>query len=331
MAIKYLKKAIKTPSTDDHKTRSAVQSILNDIEKTREEGIKEITKKFDKYEGEIVVSKNKVDEAIKKVDQKTKDDIQYAYERIKKFAEHQLKNLNNDFEVELSKGLFAGQRLIPIETAGCYIPGGRYAHISSAIMAITPAKVAGVKTIICASPPKDKDGANPGIIYAANLCGADVILNLGGIAAIASMAYGCFKNSPVDFLVGAGNQYVAEAKRILFGKVGIDLFAGPTEIAIIADGSADKEIVAADIVGQAEHGYNSPGWVITTDKSLANYVMKRIPKLISELPEGPKSSAEPAWRDYGEVILCDSNEEMAKVSDQYAAEHLEVHAENLDW
>ena len=331
MAIKYLKKAIKTPSTDDHKTRSAVQSILNDIEKTKEEGIKKITKKFDKYEGEIVVSKNKIDEAIKKVDQKTKDDVQYAYERIKKFAEHQLKNLNNDFEVELSKGLFAGQRLIPIETAGCYIPGGRYAHISSAIMAITPAKVAGVKTIICASPPKDKDGANPGIIYAANLCGAAVILNLGGIAAIASMAYGCFKNPPVDFLVGAGNQYVAEAKRILYGKVGIDLFAGPTEIAIIADRSADKEIVAADIVGQAEHGYNSPGWVITTDKSVADHVIKRIPQLISELPDGPKSSAEPAWRDYGEVILCDSNEEMAKVSDQYAAEHLEVHAENLDW
>ena len=319
MAIKYLKKAIKNPSTDDHKTRSAVQSILNDIEKTKEEGIKKITKKFDKYEGEIVVSKNKIDEAIKKVDQKTKDDVQYAYERIKKFAEHQLKNLNNDFEVELSKGLFAGQRLIPIETAGCYIPGGRYAHISSAIMAITPAKVAGVKTIICASPPKDKDGANPGIIYAANLCGADVILNLGGIAAIASMAYGCFKNPPVDFLVGAGNQYVAEAKRILYGKVGIDLFAGPTEIAIIADRSADKEIVAADIVGQAEHGYNSPGWVITTDKSVADHVIKRIPQLISELPDGPKSSAEPAWRDYGEVILCDSNEEMAKVSDQYAA------------
>ena len=331
MAIKYLKKAIKTPSTDDYKTRTVVQNILNDIEKTREEGIKEITKKFDKYEGEIVVSKNKIDEAIKKVDQKTKDDVQYAYERIKKFAEHQLKNLNNDFEVELSKGLFAGQRLIPIETAGCYIPGGRYAHISSAIMAITPAKVAGVKTIICASPPKDKDGANPGIIYAANLCGADVILNLGGIAAIASMAYGCFKNPPVDFLVGAGNQYVAEAKRILYGKVGIDLFAGPTEIAIIADRSADKEIVAADIVGQAEHGYNSPGWVITTDKSVADLVIKRFPLLISELPDGPKSSAEPAWRDYGEVILCDSNEEMAKVSDQYAAEHLEVHAENLDW
>jgi len=331
MAIKYLKKAIKTPSTDDHKTRAIVQNILNDIEKRKEDSIREITKKFDKYEGEIVVSKEKIEEAIKKVDQKTKDDVQYAHERIKKFAEHQLKNLNNEFEDELSKGLFAGQRLIPIDTVGCYIRGGRYAHISSAIMAITPAKVAGVRFIICASPPKDQNGANAGIIYAANLCGADVILNLGGIAAIASMTYGCFKNPPVDFLVGAGNQYVAEAKRILYGKVGIDLFAGPTEIAIIADKSADKEIVAADIVGQAEHGYNSPGWVFTTDKTLAEYVMKRIPELIAELPEGPKSSAEPAWKDYGEVILCDSNEDMAKISDQYAAEHLEVHAENLDW
>jgi len=331
MAIKYLKKAIKTPSSDDHKTRAAVQNILNDIEKRREEGIKEITKKFDNYEGDIIVSKEKIDEASKKVDQKTKDDIKFAYERIKKFAEYQLKSMNNDFEVELSKGLFAGQRLIPVDTAGCYIPGGRYAHISSAVMAITPAKVAGVRKIICASPPKDKNGANAGIIYAANLCGADVILNLGGIAAIASMAYGCFKNPPVDFLVGAGNQYVAEAKRILYGKVGIDLFAGPTEIAIIADKSSDKEIVAADIVGQAEHGYNSPGWVFTTDKAVADYVMKRIPELIKELPEGPRSSAEPAWNDYGEVILCDSNEDMAKISDEYAAEHLEVHAENLEW
>ncbi len=331
MAIKYLKKAIKTPSTDDSKTRATVENILNDIEKRREEGIKEITKKFDNYEGEIILSKEKIEEAIKKVDQKTKDDVQFAHERIRKFAEHQLKSMNNEFEVELSKGLFAGQRLIPVNTTGCYIPGGRYAHISSATMAITPAKVAGVKTIICASPPKDKNGAHPGIIYAANLCGADIILNLGGIAAIASMAYGCFDNPEVDFLVGAGNQYVAEAKRILFGKVGIDLFAGPTEIAIIADKSADKEIVAADIVGQAEHGYNSPGWVFTTDKSLADYIQKRIPELIGELPEGPRSSAEPAWRDYGEVILCDSNEDMANISDKYAAEHLEVHAENLDW
>jgi len=331
MAIKYLKKAIKTPSTDDHETRANVQKILNDLEIRREKGIKEISKKFDKYEGEVVVSKEKIEEASKKVDQKTKDDIQFAYERIKKFAEYQLKHLNNDFDVELSKGLIAGQRLIPVDTVGCYIPGGRYAHISSAIMGITPAKVAGVKTIITASPPKDSNGANPGIIYAANLCGADVILNLGGIAAIASLTYGCFENPPVDFLVGAGNQYVAEAKRLLFGKVGIDLFAGPTEIAIIAGKKADKEIVAADIVGQAEHGYNSPGWLITTDKLVADYVIKRIPELIKELPEGPRDSAEPAWRDFGEVVLCDTNEEMATVSDKYAPEHLEVHAENLDW
>jgi len=331
MAIKYLKKAIKTPSSDDNKTRGTVQSILNDIEKRREESIKEITKKFDNYEGEIIVSKEKIEEATKKVDQKTKDDVKFAYERIKKFAEHQLKSMNNEFEVELSKGLFAGQRLIPVSSAGCYIPGGRYAHISSATMAITPAKVAGVKTIICASPPKDKNGAHPGIIYAANLCGADIILNLGGIAAIGSMTYGCFGNPPVDFLVGAGNQYVSEAKRIVYGQVGIDQFAGPTEIAIIADKSADKEIVAADIVGQAEHGYNSPGWVFTTDKFLADYITKRIPELIAELPEGPRSSAEPAWRDYGEIILCDNNEEMATISDKYAAEHLEVHAEKLDW
>ena len=149
MAIKYLKKAIKTPTTDDHKTREIVQNILIDIEKRREEGIKEITKKFDNYEGEIIVSKEKIEEAIKKVNQKTKDDVQFAYERVRKFAEHQLKSMNNNFEVELSDGLFAGQRLIPVDTAGCYIPGGRYAHISSAVRAITPAKVAGVKTIIC--------------------------------------------------------------------------------------------------------------------------------------------------------------------------------------
>ena len=331
MAIKYLKKAIKKPETDDVKTRAAVQNILDDIEKRKEEAIKELNKKFDKYEGEIIVSKEKIEEAVKKVDQKTKDDVQFAYERVRKFAEHQLKSMNNNFEVELSKGLFAGQRLIPVETAGCYIPGGRYAHISSAVMAITPAKVAGVEKIICASPPKGNDGANAGIIYAANLCGANTIMNLGGVAAIGALTHGLFGNPPVDFLVGAGNQYVAEAKRIVYGKVGIDQFAGPTEIAIIADKSADKELVAADIVGQAEHGYNSPGWLFTTDKSLADYVMKRIPELIKELPELPRTSADAAWKDYGEVILCDSNEEMAKISDQYASEHLEVHAENLEW
>ncbi len=198
-------------------------------------------------------------------------------------------------------------------------------------MSITTAKVAGVKNIIACSSPKPKTGAHPKIIYTADLCGADVILNLGGVQAIAAMAYGFFGNLPADILVGPGNQFVAEAKRILFGKVGIDLFAGPTEIAIIADKNADPEIVAVDLVGQAEHGYNSPAWLFTTNKDLAKKVMKRVPELIAELPELPKTNADAAWRDYGEVVLCNTDEEMAAISDDYAPEHLEIQTKNLDW
>ena len=331
MEIKYLKKSPKQPSTDDLKTREVVQKLLTELEKTREEGCKELTKKFDKYDGDIIVSKQKIDEISKSLDIKTKDDIKFSYDRVRKFAEAQLKNYGQDFEVELSKGLFAGQKLVPVNTAGCYIPGGRYAHIASAVMSVTTAKVAGVKNIIACSPPKENVGAHPAIIYTANLCGADVILNLGGVPAIAAMTYGMFGNEPADMLVGPGNQFVAEAKRILFGKVGIDLFAGPTEIAIIADETADSEIVAVDLVGQAEHGYNSPAWLYTTSKKLADEVMKRVPELISELPELPRTSAEAAWKDYGEVILCDNEEEMAQISDDYAPEHLEVQTKNDKW
>tara|TARA_B100000214_G_scaffold66093_1_gene43855 strand:- start:9 stop:1295 length:1287 start_codon:yes stop_codon:yes gene_type:complete len=331
MAIKYLKKSPKQPSTDDLKTREVVQKLLTELEKTREEGCKELTKKFDKYDGDIIVSKQKIDEISKSLDIKTKDDIKFSYDRVRKFAEAQLKNYGQDFEVELSKGLFAGQKLVPVNTAGCYIPGGRYAHIASAVMSVTTAKVAGVKNIIACSPPKENVGAHPAIIYTANLCGADVILNLGGVPAIAAMTYGMFGNETADMLVGPGNQFVAEAKRILFGKVGIDLFAGPTEIAVIADETADSEIVAVDLVGQAEHGYNSPAWLYTTSKKLADEVMKRVPELISELPELPRTSAEAAWKDYGEVILCDNEEEMAQISDDYAPEHLEVQTKNDKW
>ncbi len=331
MTIKYLKKATKTASTDDTKTKEIVQNLLKELEKSKEEGCKELTKKFDKYDGEIIVSKEKIEDIKKKLDQKTKDDIKFSYDRVKKFAEAQLKNYGQDFEVELSNGLYAGQKLVPVNTAGCYIPGGRYAHIASAVMSVTTAKVAGVKNIIACSPPKENVGAHPSIIYTADLCGADVILNLGGVPAIAAMTYGLFGNAPADILVGPGNQFVAEAKRILFGKVGIDLFAGPTEIGIIADETADPEIVAVDLVGQAEHGYNSPAWLYTTSQKLADAVMKRVPELIEELPEVPRLSAEAAWRDYGEVILCDTNEEMVKVSDDYAPEHLELQTKNLKW
>jgi len=331
MTIKYLKKATKTASTDDTKTKEIVQNLLKELEKSKEDGCKELTKKFDKYDGEIIVSKEKIEDIKKKLDQKTKDDIKFSYDRVKKFAEAQLKNYGQDFEVELSNGLYAGQKLVPVNTAGCYIPGGRYAHIASAVMSVTTAKVAGVKNIIACSPPKENIGAHPSIIYTADLCGADVILNLGGVPAIAAMTYGLFGNAPADILVGPGNQFVAEAKRILFGKVGIDLFAGPTEIGIIADETADPEIVAVDLVGQAEHGYNSPAWLYTTSQKLADAVMKRVPELIDELPEVPRLSAEAAWRDYGEVILCDTNEEMVKVSDDYAPEHLELQTKNLKW
>ena len=331
MTIKYLKKANKTSSSDDQKTKGIVEKILKDLEKSKEDGCIELTKKFDKYEGEIIVSKEKIEEIKKKLDQKTKDDIQFSHDRVRKFAEAQLKNYGNNFEVELSEGFYAGQSLIPINTAGCYVPAGRYAHIASAVMSITTAKVAGVKNIITCSSPKPNIGAHPKIVYTSDLCGADVILNLGGVQAIAAMAYGFFGNEPADILVGPGNQFVAEAKRILFGKVGIDLFAGPTEIAIIADKTADPEIVSCDLVGQAEHGYNSPAWLYTTDETLAEKVMKKVPELIKDLPEVPRTNADAAWRDYGEIVLCDNNEEMAKISDEYAPEHVEVQAENLNW
>ena len=331
MPIQYLKKSPKTSSTDDTKTREIVENILKDIEKNKEEGCIELTKKFDKYEGDIIVSKERIEEIKKKLDQKTKDDVQFSHERVRKFAEAQLKNYGQDFEVELSKGLYAGQKLIPINTAGCYVPAGRYAHIASAVMSVTTAKVAGVKNIIVCSSPKPEIGVHPTIVYTADLCGADLILNLGGVQAIAAMTNGLFGSAPADILVGPGNQFVAEAKRILFGKVGIDLFAGPTEIAIIADQNADAEIVAVDLVGQAEHGYNSPAWLFTTSKDLAEKVMKRVPELIAELPELPRTNAKAAWKDYGEVILCDTDEEAASISDKYAPEHLEVQTKNLEW
>ncbi len=259
MAIQYLKKSPKTSSTDDTKTREIVENILKDIEQSKEEGCKEYSKKFDKYEGDVVVSKERIEEIKKDLDQKTKDDIQFSHERVRKFAEAQLKNYGQDFEVELSDGLFAGQKLIPVNTAGCYVPAGRYAHIASAVMSVTTAKVAGVKNIIVASSPKPGVGVHPSIVYTADLCGADSILNLGGVQGIAAMTNGLFGNAPADILVGPGNQFVAEAKRMLFGKVGIDLFAGPTEIAVIADDKADEELVAVDLVGpivpSSEAGY----------------------------------------------------------------------------
>ena len=326
----YLKKANKNPETGTSETREIVEKMLAEIEAGREDTARKYAKDLDGFTGEVIISKEQIDQTSKLVPQKLKDDIKFAHERIKKFAEAQ-KNSVNEFETELSPGLWAGQKLIPIETAGCYVPGGRYAHVASAIMSITTARVAGVENIIACSAPKGEEGPNPAILYTMNYCGADNILALGGVQAIASMAFGLFTGLPAKILVGPGNRFVAESKRSLFGKVGIDLFAGPTEIAIIADDSADPDIVAEDLVSQAEHGPDSPAWLISTSEALANEVISIIDSKIQNLPETSKKAAEVAWRDYGEVVLCKSNEEAAKVSDAYAAEHLEVHTNNNEW
>ena len=335
MSIEYIKKAIESAAEQDDKTRGIVQEILNTIEAGGEAACIDYAKKLDGYEGEIVLSADAIAESTSRVPQKTKDDIQFAYDRVRKFAEKQRDSLS-EFEVELSPGLWAGQKQIPMQTAGCYIPGGRYAHVASAVMSVGTAKTAGVSHVVACSPPKpatatDPGGPNPAIVYTANLCGADTILALGGVQGIAAMAFGLFTNHPADILVGPGNRFVAEAKRMLFGRVGIDLFAGPTEIGIIADATADPHIIATDLVSQAEHGPDSPAWLFTSDRAMADKVLSLMPELIEKLPDTAREAATAAWRDYGEVILCETDEAMATISDQYAAEHLEVHAANLDW
>mgnify|MGYP001226236591 CR=1 FL=1 len=326
----YIKKATKNPETGTSETRAIVEKMLQEIELGGESIAAKYAKELDGFTGDVIVSKEKIKNAGKLVPQKLKDDIHFAHERIKKFAEAQ-KNSIKEFETELSPGLWAGQKLIPIETAGCYVPGGRYSHVASAIMSVTTARVAGVENIIACSAPKGEEGPNPAILYTMDYCGADTILALGGVQAIASMAYGLYTGHPAKILVGPGNRFVAESKRTLFGKVGIDLFAGPTEIAIIADKSADPDIVAEDLVSQAEHGPDSPAWLFTTSEQLANNVLGLMDQKINSLPETSRNAAELAWRDYGEIILCNSNEDAARVSDLYAAEHLEVHTENNEW
>ena len=330
MTVEYLKKADKSATTGEDDTRNIVSKMLSDIEAGGEEKAIEYATKLDNYTGNIVVTEEEIAAATAKLSQQVKDDIQFAYDRVRTFAEKQRAALV-DFEVELSPGLFAGQKQIPVSTAGCYVPGGRYAHVASAIMSVATAKTAGVDHVIACSPPKPGEGVNPAIIYTANLCGADTILALGGVQGIAAMAFGLFTGHAADILVGPGNRFVAEAKRMLFGRVGIDLFAGPTEIAIIADSTADPMIVASDLVGQAEHGLDSPCWLITTDRELGNKVIELMPEFIAKLPDTARTAAEGSWRDYGEVVLCSDREEAAAISDRYAGEHLEVQAEDLNW
>ena len=330
MARDYLKKATLTAQSDASNVHDIVRGILNDIEEGGDAKAIEYAQKFDKYDGNVILTQQEIAAACELVPQKLKEDIQFAHENVRRFAEAQ-KATVSDVEHEVVPGLIAGQKAIPVDAAGCYVPGGRYSHIASAIMTVTTAKVAGCNHIMATSPPRPGVGVAPAIIYAAHICGADTIMALGGVQGIAAMTFGLFGLPKANILVGPGNQFVAEAKRILFGRVGIDMIAGPTDSLVLADKSADAHIVATDLVSQAEHGYNSPVWLVSDSKDLAEDVMNRIPKLINDLPDLNRDNALAAWRDYAEVIVCADREEMAATSDEYAPEHLTVQAEDLDW
>ena len=330
MAVEYLKKAAKSPESESGNARRVVDEMLAAIEARGEQAVREYAAKLDHWSGEIVVPPEEIERRTRNLPATVKRDIEFATAQVRGFALAQRASMQ-EFSREIHPGVVAGQRLIPVNVAGCYVPAGRYAHIASAYMAIATAKAAGVPTVVAASTPFRGEGIHPQILYAMKVSGADLILTLGGVQAIASLAYGLFSGKPADIVVGPGNKFVAEAKRALFGKVGIDVFAGPTEIAVIADDSADPAIVASDLVGQSEHGHESPAWLITTSRTLGSDVIERIPDLIARLPPTAREAAGAAWRDYGEVVLCGSREEAARASDRYAAEHLEVQARDPDW
>jgi len=330
MPRKYLKKATHHARSDASETKRIVRDILDEIEAGGDEAALKYAQKFDNYDGEILLSDEAIAAAAAKVPEKLRRDIEFSQANVRKFAEAQLKTVA-DFEIEVVPGLIAGQKSIPVHAAGCYVPGGRYSHIASAIMTVTTAKVAGCDHIVACSPPRPDIGIAPAIIYAAHISGADRIMAMGGVQGVAAMTFGLFGLPKANILVGPGNQFVAEAKRMLFGRVGIDMIAGPTDSLILADAKADPVIVATDLVGQAEHGYNSPVWLVTDDRPLAEEVMRLVPLLIKDLPEVNRDNATAAWRDYAEVILCGDREDMAATSDEYAPEHLTVQAEDLDW
>ena len=330
MARTYLKKASLTSRSDAGETAQIVADILADIEAGGEKAALEYAAKFDKYDGDVRLSEEEIEAACAKVPQKLKDDILFAHDNVRRFAEAQKKTVA-DIQYEINPGLIAGQKAIPVAAAGCYVPAGRYRHIASAIMTVTTAKVAGCQHITVCSAPQAGEGIYPAIVFAAHACGADKIMAIGGVQGVASMAFGLFDQPKANIIVGPGNQFVAEAKRSLYGRVGIDMIAGPTDSLILADATADPFIVATDLVSQAEHGYNSPVWLVTDHQPLAEEVMAQVPGLIADLPPLNRENAEAAWRDYAEVIVCADREEMAATSDAYAPEHLTVQAEDLDW
>lgn len=330
MAITHLKRAGRTPQQASDEARSVVEAMLADIAAGGEAAVRAHAARLDGWTGGIIVGAEEIDRRIAGLPAGIRADIDFAVDRVRRFALAQRDSVR-DFSVELSPGITAGQRLVPVRVAGCYVPAGRYAHIASAYMSVATAKAAGVPVVIACSGPRGAEGVHPLVLYALRAAGADIVMTLGGVQAIATLAQGLFTGQPADIVVGPGNAFVAEAKRQLHGRVGIDVFAGPSEVAVIADGSADAGIVAVDLVAQMEHGHESPGWLIATDRGVAEAVMAAIPGLIAALPPTARQAAGAAWRDFGEVVLCDTREEAVAVADAYCCEHLHVQAADPPW
>ena len=330
MSVQFLKKGRDAAAMAEDELRARVAAMLARLRAGGDAAALDYARELDGWDGPVLVTEEEIAAAAAALPQQVKDDIRYAHDNIAGFARAQRASLS-ETEVELRPGLRVGQRLIPIAAAGAYVPGGRYSHIASALMTVTTAREAGVGHVAAATPPRSGEGIPAAVLYALSVAGADRILKLGGVQAIAALSFGLFGLPRADILIGPGNAYVAEAKRQLFGEVGIDMVAGPTDSLVIADATADAELVAWDLVGQAEHGPTSPVWLVTDDADLAERVAARIPVLIATLPPDNRAAAEASWGERGEIILCTNRERMAVEADRIAPEHLHVQAADLDW
>jgi sulfopropanediol 3-dehydrogenase len=330
MTITHLKsgKPESERAEDDAVVRNTVESTLSDIQSRGDAALRELSAKFDKYEpASFRLTPSEIQAAMQKVSTRDMEDIKFAQTQIRTFAEAQRASMT-DIEVETMPGVILGHKNIPVQSVGCYVPGGKFPMVASAHMSVLTATVAGVPRIVASAPPMN-GAPHPAIVAAMQLGGAHEIYVLGGMQAVGAMAIGTETIEPVHMLVGPGNAFVAEAKRQLFGRVGIDLFAGPTETMVIADETVDAELCATDLLGQAEHGYNSPACLITTSRKLAEETLAEIDRLLEILPT--RETASVSWRDYGDVILCETHEEMLSVANDMAYEHVQVMTDRDDW
>jgi sulfopropanediol 3-dehydrogenase len=330
MTIEHIKrgKPEAERAEDDAAVRASVETILADIEARGDAAVRDLSVKFDSYApAAFRLTPSEIEAAMSKVSSRDLDDIRFAQTQIRRFAEAQRASMT-DIEVETMPGVILGHRNIPVQSVGCYVPGGKFPMVASAHMSVLTAAVAGVPRIVASAPPV-KGAPHPAIVAAMHMGGAHEILCLGGIQAVGAMALGTESLEPVHMLVGPGNAFVAEAKRQLFGRVGIDLFAGPTETLVIADDSVDAEMVATDLLGQAEHGYNSPAALITNSRALADGVLVEIDRILKILPTADTASV--SWRDYGDIYVCDTHDEMLQVANDIAYEHVQVMTDRDDW